>query len=169
MDSEIEAMGAIAKALGPLDQDAARRVLRWAIERFQPRSTAPSGPGSGSPVSSSMAIPVHGRTFLDFPELFDDANPQTSVDRALVAAYWFQVHEGAEDWDSQTVNTALKHLGHQSSNVTRDLDALIGRTPRFVIQVRKDGSTRQARKRYKLTREGTKAVEQMLSATAPLS
>ena len=39
MDPEIEAMGQIATALQPLDTDAVRRVLKWAIERYQPRPT----------------------------------------------------------------------------------------------------------------------------------
>ena len=159
-------MSAIAKVLSPLDQDTVRRVLKWALERFQARGAVPS-PGSSAPeAGSGPAIPlaVHGRTFLDFPELFDAANPQTSVEKVLAAGYWFQALQGQEDWDSQTINTALKHLGHQSTNITRDLDGLINRTPRYVIQVRKDGATRQARKRYKLTREGTKAVEQMIGA-----
>jgi hypothetical protein len=167
MDDEIEAMSVIAKALTPLEPDAARRVLKWAIERFQPRGVA-SSVALAEAAGSAVPAPTQDRTFLNFPELFDAANPTTSVDKVLVAAYWYQIVQGEDDWDSQTVNTSLKHLGHGSSNVTRDLDGLIGRTPRFVMQVRKDGNTRQARKRYKLTREGIRAVEQLLAATAPL-
>ena len=71
---------------------------------------------------------------------------------------------GQDDWDSQNVNTELKHLGHPSTNITRDLDQLMGRTPKLVLQTRKEGSTRQARRRYKLTREGMRIVEKLLSA-----
>ena len=80
----------------------------------------------------------------------------------MVAGYWFQELAGQDDLDSQRINKELKNLGHPSTNITRDFDALIRRSPRQVIQVRKEGKSRQARKRYKLTREGIKAVEQML-------
>ena len=163
MDPEIQAMSDIAKALEGLDQEAARRVLKWAIERFQLRAMGMAGPGGGT--GTTGASPLPSRAFTDFPELFDAANPQTGLDKVLVAAYWFQVSQGQEDWDSQTVNTTLKQLGHPSSNITRDLDALIKRTPRLVLQVRKEGTSKQARKRYKLTREGIRAAEAMLNAT----
>ncbi len=162
MDPEIQAMGDIARALETLDQDATRRVLKWALERFQLRTVS----GSSVAAGSAGSAPLPTRSFTDFPEIFDAANPQTGLDKVLVGGYWFQVVQGQEDWDSQSLNTSLKQMGHPSSNITRDLDALIKRTPRLVLQVRKEGTSRQARKRYKLTREGIRAVEAMLNATA---
>jgi hypothetical protein len=162
VDREIQAMGEIARALKGLDEEAARRVLKWAIDRFQLRAVAAiSGQGGGA---GSGSLPT--RAFTDLPELFDAANPQTGLEKVLVVSYWFQVAQGQEEWDSHTVNKWLKQLGHPSGNITRDLDALIKRTPRLVLQVRKGGPSRQARKRYKLTREGIRAVETMLNVTA---
>lgn len=163
MDPEIEAMTTVAKAIEPLQPDARRRVMAWVLERYEvsvkrpvgakPQETGESGKGDdgGEPA-----------TFSTFDELFDAANPMTAVDKALVAAYWFQVHEKSDDLDAAKLNNELKHLGHQSKNITRDLDALIDRSPRYTIQVKKTGSTKQARKRYKLTREGIRAVERMI-------
>jgi DNA-binding MarR family transcriptional regulator len=91
------------------------------------------------------------------------------LDKVVAVAYWFQQLQGNEDWDSATVNNELKHLGYSSSNITRDLDNLMAKSPRYVIQTRKEGTTKQARKRYKLTREGIRAVEAMLNRTAPLA
>jgi hypothetical protein len=161
VDTEIEAMGAIAKALEGLEQDAARRVLKWALDRFQVQAL-----GGGPAVGAAGAAPLPTRTFTDFPEFFDAANPQTGLDKVLAGAYWFEAVQSQADWDSQSLNTMLKQLGHPSSNITRDLESLIKRTPRLVLQVRKEGTTKQARKRYKLTREGIRAVEAMLNATA---
>ena len=103
--------------------------------------------------------------FTDCHELFDAGSPSSGPEKALVAAYWFQVVQGNDDLDSQQLNTELKNLGHPSTNITRDLGGLINRAPRFVIQVRKDGTSRQARKKYKVTREAIKAVERMLRRT----
>lgn len=168
MDPEIEAMSQIAKALEPLDQEAVRRVLKWAIERYQPRHIPSTGPVEAALVPSDAAT-VPARTFLNLSELFDAANAESGLEKVMVVAYWFQALQNKEEWDSQMVNTELKHLGYPSTNITRDLDNLSDRSPKLAMQVRKQGNTRQARKLYKLTREGIRVVESLLNRTAPLS
>lgn len=168
-DPEIDAMGQISKALYALEPDAIRRVLKWAIERYQPTPRQSSAPSAGSvdaPAIVTESTRAPPRTFLDIAELFDAAAPETGLDKVLVVAYWFQVLKQSEDWDSRSVNSELKHLGHPSTNITRDLDSLMARAPKLTMQVKKQGTTKQARKRYKLTREGARAVESMLSKTA---
>jgi DNA-binding PadR family transcriptional regulator len=158
LDTEIKAMQTISTALQSLEPDAVRRVLKWANERFQIRSPAPTMPDY-SPHGSENPP----QAFNEFSDLFDAANPMMDVDKALLAAYWFQVVQKHDDLDSLQLNTELKHLGHPSGNITRALDNLINRSPRLVMQTRKDGTTKQARKRYKLTREGIRAVEKMIA------
>ena len=40
---------------------------------------------------------------------------------------------------------------------------MIDQTPRLILQTSKSGSAKQARKRYKVTREGVKRVQSMLA------
>lgn len=169
MDPEIAAMGTIAEALAPLDADAVRRVLKWAIERYQQKTPVSTGPIEPSPiVAEAGRTPAPSMTFLSLHDLFDAANADTGLEKVLTVAYWFQALQGNEDWDSQTVNSELRHLGYPSTNITRDLDVLQSRSPKLVLQVKKQGTTKQARKRYRLTREGIKAVESMVAKTASL-
>jgi DNA-binding PadR family transcriptional regulator len=49
------------------------------------------------------------------------------------------------------------------SNITTALSSLIERKPQLVIQTRKSGNSKQARKRYRLTDAGIRAVERMIS------
>jgi hypothetical protein len=155
-DPELNAMSVIASALSVLEPDTVKRVLDWATRRFVALPVAPAGVASASHEGTVSK-------FDDFPSLFDAANPQTAADKALVVGYWFQVVDGQDDFDGFALNTELKHLGHASTNITRDLDALMSRTPRFVLQVRKSGTTKQARKQYKLTREGIRYVQELLA------
>jgi hypothetical protein len=60
------------------------------------------------------------------------------------------------------LNTNLKNLGHGLSNVTDALTSLINRKPSFVLQTAKSGKSRQARKKYKLTRAGLDEVRRMI-------
>jgi len=97
--------------------------------------------------------------------LYEAANPRTEPQKVLVAGYWFQKLRGQSDVDGQQINTELKQLGHGVTNITRTLGSLINKKPQLVIQTHKSGKTKQARKKYRLTAEGIRAVEQMLNAT----
>ena len=150
--AELAALHELEQALGDLPEISVERVLRWYGES---RGISPKQAGS-------TVGQVPPRSFSDPAELFDLADPQTGPERALVAAYWWQVIQGLEDFDSQRINADLKNFGFPSRNITADFTKLVARQPSEVRQVRKDGRSNQARKRYRLTREGIKHVELML-------
>jgi hypothetical protein len=167
-DLEIKAMSQIAAALVDLDDDARGRVLDWAAKRFsvafvQQRgaSTGARDSGSGGGTNGSES-----HEFSVFADLFDTTNPKPEADRALVGGYWFQEVLGQADFGSQSVNDALKDVGHGVSNITSALDKLQSRKPALIRQVAKAGRTRQARKKYKLTTAGISAVRAMMSGAA---
>lgn len=159
--AEISAMKKIAEALENLDEHAVGRVLRWAGELHGMRV----GTAQHASLQASVA-PVGSRIedqHSELPDFYAACNPGTDAEKGLVVGYWLQYREGAQDFDSQRVNTELKHLGYPIGNITRAFDNLENSQPKLVIQVRKLGNTKQARKRLKLTVEGKKLVEQMLS------
>ena len=155
---ELDTMKAIAKALDELESAESRvRALRWAVGAY----------GGGS--SPTMQITRDSLTRAvaeepqDFAALFDAANPQTAEAKALIAGYWFQIKEGNTDLDAQTLNTALKDLGHGIRNITVALGGLEGRSPALARQIKKSGTTKQARKRYRITTAGRRAAERLLA------
>lgn len=152
---EIKAMAEIAALFATLEEDEVQRVLRWAHEKYRPRA----GPGSGMVLETPDA-------FGDLPALIDAARPETGLERILVAGYFHQVVKQETDFDSQTLNTELKHLGHPSANITRDMERLVNRSPKLVLQTRKEGTTQQARKRFRLTLEGVRVVEGLLKGAS---
>jgi len=163
MDLETQAMSQIIEAFEPLDDVTRARVLRWAADRFHVQLRVGVQTASTPQPTRDEDTP---ETFPDIATLYDAANPVTQGDKALVVAYWIQVIGGSEDWESQTVNTMLKNLGHGAANITDALNTLIDQSPRLVIQTRKSGTTKQARKRYRMTTEGVKKVKSMLSKGA---
>jgi DNA-binding PadR family transcriptional regulator len=80
--------------------------------------------------------------------------------------FWLQECLHHEEWEGFAINSELKHLGHGLKNVTDALNALIDHRPQLVVQLRKSGKTKQARKRYKLTAEGARKVRQMVSSAS---
>jgi hypothetical protein len=79
-----------------------------------------------------------------------------------VVCYWLQEINESKGIDARVVNDELKHLGHGIGNITRAFDRLKRSRPQLVIQTKKAGTTKQARKTYKMTVEGKSAVEQLL-------
>lgn len=155
-DPELEAMTAIAGAIKDLDEKSAARVLRWARERYVGAAEPEPPAARGKTVGAAD-------DYEDVVSLYAAAAPRTDPERALVVGYWYQVHEGMKDFDSQRVNTRLKHLGDGVANITEAFTRLIERKPQWVIQARKSGIQRQGRKQYRVTNAGIKRVEAMLA------
>jgi hypothetical protein len=159
MTDEIEALRALSDILDGLPPDAVARILKWAADKHKVPISAAST--ALVPVAPPDAAPRDKPVSADLPEYFNDAQPRTSPEKALVVAAWLQAIQGSSDFDSGSVNRELKNLGHQSSNITRDFDDLMGRKPKMVVQTRKSGNSKQARKLYRVTHEGLVEVSRM--------
>jgi hypothetical protein len=146
-------MAMISQALQGLDEEAAGRVVRWATDRF----------GAKAPAASMPQESPAKRGFDDIASLYDAASPSSDAEKVLVVAYWMQIIGDELDLDAQRLNTELKQLGHGVSNITTAFRSLMQRTPRLALQIRKSGSTKQARKRYRLTTEGIRRVDEMVT------
>jgi hypothetical protein len=158
-DVEYNVMGAILSELEKLSDDAAKqRVIDYVTSRLSLRPSVPK-PNISGIKSGGVAI----STFATVADLFARVQCSAAPEKALVVASYFQEHDGKTDFTGFEVNSVLKHLGHGVANITGALDALINRNPKLVIQLRKEGKTRQAQKKYKVTTEGIAAVNGMLT------
>jgi hypothetical protein len=157
-DPELEAMTTVAGALDTIKDDdkMVARVLRWARERYTGTADPDVATRRGAVATADPG------EYEDAATLYSAAAPRTEPERALVVGYWFQVHQGMKDFDSQRVNSELKNMGHGVGNITEAFSRLIERKPQYVIQTRKSGTARQARKLYRVTNEGIKRVQAML-------
>ncbi len=164
-EKEIKAMGTISSALEDLENDARARVLYWAMSRY--------GIAGAGQKTFKMAVDIDPNAasttgeYATFADLFDAARPNTEREKAMVAAYWLQVCESAESFQSQSLNDLLKNLGHGIGNITEALNQLKNDRPALLLQLKKSGSSRQARKTYKLTQVGTRRVEAMAQTRMP--
>jgi len=160
---ELDAMKKIAAALEPLDDAARARALQWATSRFRGLNGLVS---AEPPRLTSYSDETTSGAFGTFAELFDAASPTTEKDKALVAAYWMQTSQNVTSFASQSLNDLLKDLGHRVGNITEALNQLKGERPALILQLKKSGTSKQARKTYKLTNEGAKRVSIMTEGFA---
>lgn len=157
---EIKALQAIVEALDEIDTEARARVIAWVAHKY---GIATSTRKPTWPTASGHEQEGDTETHFDaFSGLFDAASPQTEAQMALVGGYWFQAAQGQTDFSAQQVNDELKNLGHRLTNVTRAFDFLRQTKPALVLQIQKSGRTKQARKRYRLTQAGIKAVGELI-------
>jgi hypothetical protein len=167
-DPEFVAMQTVFSTLEALDAEARGRVMAYVASRLDlPRQSLPTGKVQGAPVDEPILDSANtqdrDQTFQSLAELFDASQPTTNAEKALVAGYWVQVCLGNETFDSQSANKELKHLGDGLVNITSAIDSLKNQKPALALQLRKSGRTQQARKTYKITVAGVRAVENMIS------
>lgn len=167
-DPEFSAMNVLYAALEPLDSEARKRVVAYIVARLGMTHGGPKSSDSG-PIdlggdqepdleNETNIAPKYGT----LAELCDATHPTTAAHKALVAGYWLQVCQGGESFDGFSANKELKHLGEGVANITVAMDALKSQKPALALQLKKSGKSQQARKVYKITTAGIKAVEAMI-------
>lgn len=171
IDKEFAAMQAVYTALFKLTEEGAQqRVLDYVANRLnlslQSKAKGPNFPTAGADDEDgreeASAPQATATTFGTFAELSDAAQPKTQAEKALVGGYWLQVCQGGESFDGFAINRELKNLGEGIANITSALEALKVQKPALALQLKKAGKSRQARKTFKVTVAGIKAVEAMI-------
>jgi hypothetical protein len=167
-DAEFNAMQMVFQALEALDDDARSRVLKYIVSRLQVADVSSGRPkvdlstNSGEEETATEEQQGEAPKYNSLAELDDAAQPTTNADKALVAGYWLQVCQGAENFGAFSANKELKNLGRGVANITVAIDALRNQKPSLALQLKKSGKSQQARKTYKLTVAGIKALENMI-------
>ena len=86
--------------------------------------------------------------FPSFAELYAAASLKTNGEKALVAGYWLQKYQEKTSFTGAAVQKELTHLGHKLTNVTHAIDQMKNRKPMLILQLKKSGTSKQARKLY---------------------
>lgn len=167
-DAEFAAMQTLYGALEPLDDDARSRVINYIVSRLEISRSSNHGAhasfgASSEPEEVAEPAPLTSASYTSVAELYDAAQPKTNGEKALVSGYWLQVCRGADNFDSQSANKELKHLGQGLANITAAIETLKNQKPALALQLKKSGKSQQARKVYKITVAGIKAVEAMIN------
>ncbi|WP_153134699.1 hypothetical protein [Paraburkholderia agricolaris] len=169
---EFSAIRTVHDALEPLDEEARTRVLTYITSllgidaKVTNRSSAalvdaePADEAAAEKAADEAA--KDAPTFSTFAELYAAAGPKNNGERALVVGYWLQVCQGAENFTAASANKELTHLGHKVANITDAIDSMKNQKPMLILQLKKSGNSRQARKLYKVSHEGVKRVEGMI-------
>jgi hypothetical protein len=164
MDMELEAMVALSRAMSPFGEDdrpAVQRILAWFNSKYGFAGPKAVRAGtSGSPLES----PATGSddpqpSYATAADLYDAVRPEMEYEKAITVGYWLQVCNKQDNFTAQDVNGTLKHMGHGVNNITDAFNTAKDRKPALVMQTQKSGTSKQARKMYRLTTAGVRWVE----------
>lgn len=168
MRLEMEAITGSAKLFEKLSPEGQQRAFSYlgnvlGLSKIVSAGPAAKAGGSGALVSGMPEAVAGGSIkYTNFAELYHAARPETGWQMVLVGGYWFQVCGQQEEFGAQAVNDCLKEIGAKVANVTVAFNRLKAANPSLVLQLRKSGKAQQARKQYKLTVAGIRAVEQLI-------
>ncbi|HEV2317313.1 MAG TPA: hypothetical protein VGV89_07045 [Thermoplasmata archaeon] len=162
LDATLAVLDRINQAVSKYDLALRQRAIDVLMEQaFGPKSAGESR-GVSHPIGGEKNPIPRGAEFVSLVERW---TPDTQPQWALLAAY-FETHvKGKETTTGQDVNSTLKDHGTTVRNITDALGANMAARPAFIMQVAKSGSSRQARKTYKVTTQGAQFVEARLSGT----
>jgi hypothetical protein len=153
----------VYEALKELDDQAKTRVIEWVSGKFQLAYRMKTYPKTDMDLQETE---LEERGLLDFSTVADAfavANPKNTADKALVVAAFLQASKGGDDVSGREINKELTQIGHGVHNITRAVEPLIRKRPQFLIQTRKEGKTKQAQKKYRVTSEGFNFVKRLIN------
>ncbi len=157
---DLKALETILKTLAALEPEEQGRVLRWAAEKLNlaPLKEAKRVAHAGVEENGGLS------EFGSVPEALAATHANSDVDRALVAAAFLTKKNNQAELTGQEINRHLKDAGHGIGNITKAITNLKNRKPQLMVQTKKGGSSKQARKNYKVTAAGFAAVETLLNS-----
>lgn len=166
LEPELKAMHNVYAALADLDDEAKSRVIEWVVGKFSlgyPKKRIFGALGDAG--GEFDAEKVELTSFKSVADLFAKAAPKSEADKVLVVGAYLQEVKGGGELTGREINKELQHLGHGVGNITANITSLSNRKPKLMIQTRKEGKTRQAQKKYKVTAEGLAAAKKMIVRT----
>jgi hypothetical protein len=117
------------------------------------------------PEDDSTTDPLKGlglKRYKSIETLFLSSNIKTVASKILLAAAYLQEKMGYDEISSFDINSRLKKMGYGVSNISNSLNTLLKKEPPLMIQTRKDGDSKQAKRKFQVTEEGLKVARTYL-------
>lgn len=186
-DPELIAMSQTFEALKNLDKGQVGRVIRWVKDRFgvldavtelkvptpdQPVvADTPQPPAAVAPEAPVAAPPEpkgpHKKGLMDYDtvmDLFADAEVKKVSQKILLMAAFLQERQSFKEISSYDINFRLKRLNQGVQNISSSINGLLNRKPEVMVELERSGSSKQARRKFRVTIEGLKVAAGFLKS-----
>ena len=164
-EPELKAMNDVYNALKNLEDEAKQRVIQWVVGKFSLITPIRDLKEPDQDLDDNGIISEKDlSSFESVADVFADAKVKTQPDKVLVVGAYLQQKKGGGEITGREINKELNQLGHGVKNITIAISSLIKKKPQLMIQTRKEGKSKQAQKKYKVTSEGFSVANKMITA-----
>jgi Fe2+ or Zn2+ uptake regulation protein len=180
-DSEILKLSQVYEALKHLNKAQVYRIIHWAEDRF---GLIDNIPGDKTiPVSAVVVEPtkqpddirqeeiveIESPKKMDFKsyesasDLFAQANVKRTSSRIVLMAAYLHEKQNLKEISSKEISSNLKRQFPGIKNVASLITNVLKKNPPLMLANKKDGASKQARKKYYLTDDGFRVAMRLLS------
>jgi hypothetical protein len=104
------------------------------------------------------------KRYKNIENLFLAADIKSVGSRILLAAAYLQEKHEYDEMSSYDINSRLKKLGYGVSNITTAINTLLNKKTPLMMQTKKDGTSKQAKRKFKVTEEGLELAKSFLKS-----
>jgi hypothetical protein len=102
------------------------------------------------------------KRYRSIETLFLSSNVKTVASKILLAAAYLQEKLSFEEISGFDINSRLKKMGYGVANISTAMNPLLRKKPPLIIQIKKAGDSKQARRKFRVTEEGLIAARSYL-------
>ncbi len=148
----------------PIDETIATEETQ--IEEIEETETPPeTEQDEPGPPPEPETTGVNFEEFDSIEELFLTSDVKKVSHRILLAAAYLQEKNDLTEVSSLEINTQLKKLGYGVTNITTLINGLLNKKPPLMEVTKKEGTTKQARRKFKVTEPGFDVARNFVKET----
>lgn len=163
LEPEIKIMNEIYRSLKNLDENARQRIIKWIIDKYSLDLIKHDDVDFIKTKENIFTPQFEIKSFKSVADIFSKAHPKNDIEKVLIVSAYLQENKLGSELTGREINRGLNLLGHGVRNITSAIGSLINRKPQLMIQTRKEGKTKQAQKKYKVTTEGLALATKMIN------
>lgn len=176
-DPEIVAMNKVFNVFRNLDNGKKKRIIHWLIERFgltgdkppreltQPLEKQTEAKPMVKEKPEKAAKPLEKRGIKQYDtvlDLFSEARIKKSTGKILLMAAYLQERHDFKEITTYDINFRLKRIKHGVTNISSLINGILKRKPLLMDEIKKEGQTKHARRKFRVTEEGLKVAKSYL-------
>ena len=176
-DPEIVAMNKVYNVFRNLDNGKRKRIIHWLIDRFGLMGDKPlhelTHPIQKQTETKPMkkekqekaVKPLEKRGVKQYDtvlDLFSEAKIKKSTGKILLMAAYLQERHNFKEITTYDINFRLKRIKHGVTNISSLINGILKRKPQLLDEIKKEGQTKHARRKFRVTEEGLKVVKNYL-------
>jgi hypothetical protein len=164
-----------------LDNGKRKRIIHWLKDRFGLAGNKPPHPlthpfnikkqTETRPIVNvkekpeKAVKPLEKRGIEQYDtvlDLFSEARVKKSTSKILLMAAYLQERHHFKEITTYDINFRLKRIKHGVTNISNIINGILNMKPRLLDEIKKEGQTKHARRKFKVTEEGLKVAKSYL-------